>query len=306
MRAVALALLLGGCLIVRTSEATVEDVCPTVEPELMSYAVGPFAISVDVYFISANGTLARLPYDGGVPVELTRNRLDAAELAVDADAVYWAANDAIVRQPFDGSSPSGIAVNQRYVTRLLVDDDSVVWAGSEGLLRWTKADQQVALLSESDQILGLDAANGMYFYTDARNGVVRRTPQDLLLANSSFPGPLTVTSGGVYFYELLDPVDDYAGALRLVPIDGGPLVTTANDLTVVLQMDSDDNDIYLATALENEYRIKRVSRFGGAPRTLACGRFEDRPIRHARTPQHVWWADGNALYRIDPAAIPVE
>jgi hypothetical protein len=296
--------LLGGCLIVRTHELVIEDECPTIEPTRIADASGPFVIASGVYFFGRGGVLSYVDYEGGAISELTNQGVNAVQLAADATGLYWATFDgAIVRRPYDGS-PEIIAEGFTSITQLVVTAEHVTWASHEGLVQWRKADQTISIVDASDAILGLDADDTSYYLSDARTGVVRRTEPPLELAHFAFPGPLAVSAGNVYFYEAgEDPFADYAGSLRIVPSDGGSAAITAKDLPPVLDIAGDGMHLVLGTAHASEYRIKRVSRFGGAVRTMACGRFGQQPLYVAINPLHLWWSDSAGLYRIDPSQI---
>jgi hypothetical protein len=305
MRSAALALLLGGCLIVRTNDEIIEDPCPEGTSVLLADTSGPFVLAGDaIYFAGANGTLSRLPYGGdGTVSELTPEPIRAVHIAADATDVYWATEAAIMRKPIDGGAPFAIADGFTSVSELLVDDTSVVWASSTGLHRWRKVDETIENLDTSELILGLGVHDGVYYYSDTYGNRVRRGPPGTDLAAARFPGPLVVAEDGVYFYEAADAFVEYGGSLRLVPRDGGTVVTTADDLSIVYDLALDDTELFFATAYNREFRIKRVSRFGGTVATLACGEFREQSVFVATTPQHVYYSDGNGLFRIDKSSL---
>jgi hypothetical protein len=298
MRAAVCAVLLGGCLIVRTTDEPVEDPCPSELPSVLAAADGPLAVGDAIYFVGANGTLSRIGFDGGPVSELTTERVRASNLVVDTTDLYWTSDAAVVRQPLDGRAPFAIAEGYVGFTALAIDDASVVWASDGGLDRWSKADQIVTHLDDGQLILGLGLSDGVAYYSQTSANRVRRTPPTQDLAQARFPGPLVVDERGVYFYEAADPFVEYAGALRLVPREGGPAVTTADGLAVVLALATDDTHLYFATAYGLLYRIKAVSRFGGTVRTLACGAFEQQRVYFAVHDGVVLWADGSWLYGV--------
>jgi hypothetical protein len=219
-------------------------------------------------------------------------------MAADATHLYWTSETAIMRMPLAGSPPIAIAEGYNTLTELAVDDSSVVWASSTGLDRWSKADQTVEHLDDGTLILGLGISAGVYYYSQTHGNQVRRTPPTQDLAPARFPGPLVVDDRGVYYYEAAEPFIEYAGALRLVPRDGGSVVTTSAGLSTVIDLAADDLDLYFATAYGLLYRIKQVSRFGGTVRTLACGSFQQQRIYIAVRDGVVYWADGDRLERL--------
>lgn len=298
-RCAAVALALGGCLIVRTHEEAIEDPCPASEPELLAEASGPFVLADAIYFIGANGTLSRLPLDGGPVSELTTEPVRARQMAADATDMYWIDDFTIVQRPLAGGAPTVIADGYPDLTVLAVDDTSIVWASSSGLDRFRKADQTIEHLDDADQIFGLGAWDGAYYYSDTRGEAVRRAPpvQDLIVAHS--PGPLVVNESGVYFYDVAEPFAEFGGEIRLVPHEGGAAVRTVRDQPLAVALAADGTDLMFATAREAEYRIKQVSRFGGEVHTLACGRLETQiQIYLAAAPPFVYYVDGRGLYRI--------
>lgn len=299
MRSVLLALLLGGCLIVRTNEEVVEDPCPATQPELLADASGPFTIAPDgIYFIGSTQLLARTGFEPGPISELTTDEVRAYQMVNDGQDLYWASDDSIMRMPLAGGAAYPIATGYSSLAELVVDDFNVVWTSSSGLIAWNKADQTITNLDITNLVVGLDAFQGVYYYSDTTNDRVRRTPPLQDLATAHFPGPLHVDAEGVYYYEAGDPFQIYTGAIRLVPLDGGVPVTTASQLARTLSLIADDSDLYFASAVGDEYRIKTVSRFGGTVTTLVCGHYEGEMIYLADTADHVYWADSRGLYRL--------
>jgi len=297
------AVLISGCLIVRADEELIEPPCPTTAPQLLADASGPFAIADAIYFIGTTGVLSRVPLDGGAISELTTDHVRADAIASDATDLYWASDDAIVRKPLDGGAPYAIAMGYLNVTKILVEDTGVVWASSTGIDRWSKLDQTITHLDDASFVLGLGVSDGVYYFSDTRANAVRRIPGGETIASARFPGALVVDERGVYFYEAGDPFTDYSGALRLVPRDGGEVVTTAEDLSIVIDLAADDTSLYFVAAYDQVYRIKHVSRFGGTVRTLACGKFEGQAIFLTVVDEFVYWSDGVALVRMDKTGV---
>jgi len=293
------AVLLGGCLIVRTTEDQIEEPCPEWPVEALAEAAGRFVISGDViYFVAASGTLARIPLAGGEVSELTLEPVRVNAFARDADALYWTGDSKIVRWPFDGTPSYTLAEGYPGLTELVVDDTSVVWASAVGLQRWSKADETVTVLDDAPFVLGLGAFAGVYYYSETDGDKVWRTPPPEELALAHFPGPLVVDESGVYYYEVNDAFVLYAGAIRHVPLDGGEVVTTIDDLYPVLDLAMDAEQLYFVTAYGVEYRIKQVSRQGGKATTLACGSFRQERVVLDVAGDHLYWSDNEQLYRI--------
>jgi hypothetical protein len=304
MRAAILTLLLGGCLVVRTYDERIEDSCPDARPEQLARASGPLAIADAIYFVSENGTLARLPRDGGPVSELTLARTNATLLAADDTHLYWPTPEGtLVRMPRTGGTPSAIASEQFDVTALVVDAERVVWAAN-GLHAYDKATGDVDLLATGGPIFGLDAHDGSYYFSDAGASAVRRasvppmTPRLLDLAAATYPGPLAADSRAVYYYQAGDLGDEDGGAILLVPPTGGSPVPTAQDQLRILQLVTDENHVYFATIRYNQYRIKRVSRFGGPVTTLACGDYHQQALHLVHDGTSLLWSDMAAVYRL--------
>ena len=96
MRSALLALLLGGCLVVRTHEEVVEPPCPTTAPELLAPARGPFALGSEaIYFVGASGLLSRVGYGAGPIYELTTDQVRAWRIVNDGHDLYWLGDDAV-------------------------------------------------------------------------------------------------------------------------------------------------------------------------------------------------------------------
>lgn len=301
------AVAIGGCLIVRTDEDVIEDPCPPTPVYRLADAAGPFAIADAIYFTGANGTLSRLSFEGGPVSELTTDDVRASVLAADATDVYWASDGAIMRKPLAGGAPYSLADGYHETTALLADAASVVWASNTGLHRWDRSTQTVELLDTPSVVLGLARWGDTYYYSDTYGERVRKAPPATDLTAAHYPGPLVADDDGVYFYEAADPFVEYGGALRLVPRDGGSVVTTAanQSLVLALALEPDRDSLFFAATYGNEYRIKQVSRFGGVVRTLACGVFEQQQLYLAIAPPHIYFSDGRGLYRmVEPADTP--
>jgi hypothetical protein len=301
MRSAACAALLGGCLsgclIVHADEEIVEEPCPPTPPEVLADASGAFVLSGDtLYFVGANGTLSKVLISGGPISELTTEHVLATAIDADATDLYWAIDDKIVRKPFD-RAPYTIAEGYPGITHMLVDDTSVVWASAAGIERWSKAEQTITHLEDVGRIYGLGASEGMYYFSDAATKTVRRTPPLQDIASGLSPGPLVVDDKGVYFYDVAERYIDYGGAIRLVPREGGSSVTTATDITLALDLASDQDNLYFPMAFSTQYRIKQVSRFGGALRTVACGPYQSEEMFIAADGEYVYWSDFRGLYR---------
>ncbi|HEX5063186.1 MAG TPA: hypothetical protein VFV99_27610, partial [Kofleriaceae bacterium] len=118
----ACAVLIGGCLIVRADEDIIEPSCPTTSPQLLAEASGPFVVADAIYFIGANGVLARMPINGGVVSELTTEHIGANVIASDATDLYWTTGETIIRKPLDGGAAYEIASGYVNVTKILVED----------------------------------------------------------------------------------------------------------------------------------------------------------------------------------------
>ena len=305
MRSALLALLLGGCLIVRTSEDTpVETPCPSVAPELLAEARGPFAIAGDtIYFIAANQTLSRVAVTGGTVSELTTTYVHASKMAADATDLYWADDNAIMRRALTGGLAYSLVEGEPNVTELLVDDRYVMWAGANGLAGWSKTAHNVSRIDIAPLVLGLGAYDGVYYYSDTHGSAVRRTLPVEKIADSLYPASLVVDEDGVYFFEATDTESGYAGRLRLVPRDGGEIVTLASRLNPVMDLTADDTNLYFVATGGNAYRIQQVPRAGGALHTLACGDTDRDPVFIANQGSFVYWADGRGLYRVEKAEI---
>jgi hypothetical protein len=298
MRLVACAALLSGCLIVRVEEDIVEDPCPTTEPQRLADTAGPFVVRGDsIYFIGANGTLSRTAIDGGPVSELTTQYIRATNIAADATDLYWATDDTIIHMTADGSLYT-IAEGYAGITHLVVDDASVAWASSGGIDQWTKADETITHLDNASPLYGFGVSDGSYYFSNTHQNVVQRTPPTVTIAEAHSPGPLVVDAQGVYFYDVADPFAEHGGSIRLVPREGGAVVTTAEDISLVLDLASDEQNLYFVTFYATEYRIKQVSRFGGPVRTLACGSVMEHSVYIGVTADSVVWSDYSNLYRV--------
>jgi hypothetical protein len=304
MRLALLAVLLGGCLIVRTHEVVIEGECvPTTIPQLVADVGGPFVLADAVYFVAPNGTLSRVDFEGGLVSELTTATLSTRVLAADSTHLYFATEDAVQRVPLSGGALHTIAEGYPETTALVVDDTSVVWGSQGGLDRWLKLDESITRLDMPTAVFGLGAHDGVYYYSDTFGDRVRKAPPVIDVANSHYPGPLVVDGSGVYFYDVGAEPGPYVGAIRLVPRDGGAVVTTVQQLARTVALTADDHSLFFTTVYSGEYRFKQVSRFGGEVRTLACGWYDQQPFQIATTPDDIYFGDSRGVYRVPRAEL---
>jgi hypothetical protein len=152
-------------------------------------------------------------------------------------------------------------------------------------------------LDDATRVFGLSASEGQYYFSDSDLNQIRRVPPAFVVAETRGSGPLVVDDKGVYFYETEAPFVEHSGAIRLVPRDGGALITTADRISVALDLAEDATDLVFPMGDPNGYRISQVSRFGGEVRTLACGSAARLGMRIAIADLFVYWTDERGLYR---------
>ena len=302
MRAAVLLLLLGGCLIVETYQEDVGDVCPSEseQPDVLGGAAGPIALSGDqIYYLRTPGTIARIGIGGGAITDLVTVDPPPLWLVVDASSIYWAGLDNIIwKAPLTGAVSTRLVEGIVNLTALAVDDVGLVYA-AEGLYRVRHADGVVEPLAEAQLVSGLAHYAGTYFFADVALSLIRRAPPLADLAMALYPGPVVADDRAVYYYEHGEATLEANGAIRLVTPEGGgtPIPTLENMRGPVVAMVMDADDLYFAIDVTGDYRIKRVSRFGGKSTVLACRYVPDAPVFLAHDEAYVYWSDTSKLYR---------
>ena len=298
MRAAVLLPLLSGCLIVDTYEEGVGEVCPEMRPEALASAAGPLAVFGDqIYYERTPTTLSRISTSGGAITDLVNIEQPAITLVVDASGAYWGATDnTLTKAPLTGAIKTLIAYNLTNLTNITVDDVGLVYAAG-GLFRVRHADNTTEMLAPAELVSGLAQYAGTYFFADVGLGVIRRAPPVVDLAFATYPGPVVVDDRALYYYEYGNP-NDAMGAIRVMDPNGGePMEVVSRMFSPVVSMVMDADNVFYATDVVGDYRIKQLSRASGEVKLLACNFTPDAFVYLAQDDAFVYWSDTVQIYR---------
>ncbi|WP_437938124.1 hypothetical protein [Sorangium sp. So ce341] len=99
----------------------------------------PLGVAVDathVYWVNEGGTVMKVPIEGGDVVTLAEGQTKPKDIAVDADFVYWT-NDGgtVMKATLDGGGPFTLAEGQRNPRKLAIDAESVYWTNDDGTVK---------------------------------------------------------------------------------------------------------------------------------------------------------------------------
>lgn len=171
-----------------------------------------------------DGTVTRLPKDGGVPLILATDQAQATELKIAGGWLYWVLNraygrGAVVRMPAEGGDVEVIAGGQENPEALAIHGDTVVWTTcGDGLATGTVCQKRLdggpvvtlATRQKQPRSIALDAE--CIYWTNFGNkrpgyftdGSVVRMPRDggkkryILAKDQSMPH--SITMDGDWFY----------------------------------------------------------------------------------------------------------
>lgn len=84
---------------------------------------------------SGDGTITRIPKDGGIPLILATDIFDAGPIALEPSEMIWASGNVLRRATLDGDDVEVIVEGEGTITGLAVRGEFVAWSESIGALR---------------------------------------------------------------------------------------------------------------------------------------------------------------------------
>src|SRR5262245_63137032 len=159
MRSAVLALLLGGCLIVKTYDLE-DKSCPKgAEPEFLTDSSGAMMLLGDlIYFTRTPNTISSMPKGGGRATDLAQIMLPPRFMVAHGNTLYWATDSAIEKAPVTGGMTETVLDTLTNVTALDVDDVGLVYV-DVNLYRLRHDDGTVETISDGAAIAGMVARN---------------------------------------------------------------------------------------------------------------------------------------------------
>jgi hypothetical protein len=229
-----------------------------------SPAVGLAVDATSVYWVVPGGggnpnegSVNRIPLDGGTPTVLAANQGTEGSIAVDATSVYWAIQTGIVKQPLAGGTPIAIVMVEA-PTILGLDSTSVYFTKYGGGIMKAPIDggapvMLAAGVTPGGGMLGAVDSTSVY-YVDGNDvmkvSIAGGTPTTLAAAQPQIEG-LALDSTNVYWTDFLDVAADGgplfdAGTVKSVPIGGGTPTMVASGVTAPTAIAVDATSVYVS------------------------------------------------------------
>jgi formylglycine-generating enzyme required for sulfatase activity len=265
---------------------------------LASGRAGPAAIAVDAtnayWTDSADGTVMKVPLDGGVPTLLASGQTPEfvtsfpTPIAVDATSVYWTNTHAVMKVALGGGAPTTLATGLSQPGAMAVDATNVYWTdGSAGAVMKVPlgGGTPVTLASVATTPNSI-AVDGTSVYWTNTDGTVMKAPigggNALTLAVGQV-APRTIAVDATSVYWTNSP-----GAVMKLALAGGTPVALGAFGGVSFTMVVNATGIYSPTA----DKVMAMPLTGGTPVTLST---TNGAYSIAVAGTKVYWTDAGAV-----------
>ncbi len=198
-----------------------------------------------------DGTVTRLPKDGGVPLVLATGQKGIRALTLSGGWFYWLTGDKVARMPEQGGDVEVIADEVEWPRALTVHEGTVFWTTfgdglATGKVKMTRpGDDRVVTVAELQKQPGSIVVDALQIYW-ANHGVkwpsyftdgsVVRAPRDsasapvVLATEERLASSIAVEGDWIYWLTArgYDELEHERGALRKRHKDGGEIVELAS------------------------------------------------------------------------------
>jgi hypothetical protein len=198
------------------------------------------------YWVTGANDVLAAPLSGGAPVTLASN-MDTLGLTVKGPDLYAVTHSFVVSLSLQGGAPSKVAESSTYAPGPpAADDANVYWVG-EGIFTAPRTGGTATTLAATGDATGLaiDEANVYWCASSDQNAPIMRTPKtggpSVTLATHQFGATGFATDG----HDVYWTIDESAGAVVKVAVDGGSVITLAS-ATSPRAIAVDDSGVYWA------------------------------------------------------------
>lgn len=197
----------------------------------LSESLGAFTTdATSAYWVAGANDLFAVSLSGGTPATLASN-MDTLGLTVKGADLYSVSHSFVLSVSVHGGTPSELAESSTYAPGLpAADDTNVYWVG-EGVFTAPRAGGTATTLATARDVaagLAIDEAN--VYWSDSSDPVspIMRTPKaggpSVTLASHQLGATGFATDG----HDVYWTIDETAGAVVKVAVDGGSVITLAS------------------------------------------------------------------------------
>lgn len=248
--------------------------------------------------MGTNGTVIKIPIDGGTATTLASNQAAATSLAIDDSFVYWTGSAAVNKVAKSGGGSTALVSTQYNLAGIATDGTNVYFCNSAPNATSTGTIAQVATtggtvtnLASPKNCGEVAVYSSNVYWSDVANGGILKTP---IGGGTS----VQIAPDGIYFISLdgshicgTTGGGTDAGIL-CIPMVGGTATTLASGEHYTMGVVVSGSDVYWGT----EEGVMKVSVNGGTPTMIAAAPSMGKIEAVAVDANSVYWIAWPSLY----------